>query len=66
MGLTRIHSGRPRQNTYGERGNRTVRREWLASTSSKAIWMCGRWPTSGAGPRTPNVPIWAPSLPFTA
>ena len=57
--LTYIQPGKPQQNAYVERYNRTVRHEWLDLYIFETIEEVQNIATSGCGLTTTNAPTWA-------
>lgn len=58
IALSHIQPGKPQQNAYVERYNRTVRHEWLDQYIMKASTRRRNSPHRGYGPTTTNGPIW--------
>ena len=54
-----IQPGKPQQNAYIERYNRTVRQEWLGQFIFNTIEEVREHATRWLGPTTINAPIWA-------
>jgi putative transposase len=59
IALSHIQPGKPQQNAYVERYNRTVRHEWLDQYIIESIEEAQEFATNGYGPTTTNGPIWA-------
>ena len=57
--LEYIQPGKPQQNAYIERFNRTVRGEWLGQYIYKQLRRHRIWPKNGSGLTTTNAPTWA-------
>jgi len=54
--LSHIQPGKPQQNAYVERYNRTVRHEWLDQYIIESIEEAQAFARSGHGPTTMNGP----------
>ena len=59
IALAHIQPGKPQQNAYVERYNRTVRHEWLGLYIFEASRRPSKLPRSGSGLTIPNAPTWA-------
>jgi transposase InsO family protein len=60
IALTYIQPGKPQQNAYVERYNRTVRHEWLDQYIIETIEEAQQIShANGSGPTTTTAPTWA-------